>query len=302
MNPSLIFDFKHYAINDGPGIRITVFFKGCPLSCKWCHNPESHSIQKQKMYSREKCIGCEDCVEVCAHGACVLAPEGIITNTEACVLCGKCADICPTKATVMSGRELSVDEVMAEIKKEVVFMDQSGGGVTFSGGEPLLHPELLIPLLDACKAAGIHNCVDTSGFAGTNLLLNVAQKTDLFLYDLKLMDSQRHQKFTGVSNELILKNLQSLSNTNTNIIIRIPLIKGINDDEDNIERAVEFISSLAGNSIPVELLPYHNTAARKRDRLGCVPQKPDLNSPLIDRQLEILALFERAGIATTLGG
>ena len=302
MNPSLIFDFKRYAINDGPGIRITVFFKGCPLSCKWCHNPESHSIQKQKMYSREKCIGCEDCVEVCAHGACVLAPEGIITNTEACVLCGKCADICPTKATVMSGRELSVDEVMAEIKKEVVFMDQSGGGVTFSGGEPLLHPELLIPLLDACKAAGIHNCVDTSGFAGTNLLLNVAQKTDLFLYDLKLMDSQRHQKFTGVSNELILKNLQSLSNTNTNIIIRIPLIKGINDDEDNIERAVEFISSLAGNSIPVELLPYHNTAARKRDRLGCVPQKPDLNSPLIDRQLEILALFERAGIATTLGG
>ena len=254
------------------------------------------------MYSREKCIGCEDCVEVCEHGACVFTSEGIVTDTTACILCGKCVDICPTKATVMSGQELTVDEVMAEIKKELIFMKQSGGGVTFSGGEPLLHPELLIPLLDACEAEGIHRCVDTSGFAKTDLLLDVAQKTDLFLYDLKMMDPVKHKQYTGVSNELILKNLQALSKTQKRIIIRIPLIQGVNDNEENIEQSITFISSLAGSAIPVELLPYHNTAAKKRERLGAHPQDSGLNSPLLDRQKEILAVFQSAGIVATLKG
>ncbi len=209
MSKPLVFDIKRYAINDGPGIRIAVFLKGCNLNCTWCHNPESISAEAERMYSSSKCIKCGTCVAACPEKAITLTPEGIITDTELCKMSGKCAEVCPTKAIEISGREISVAEIMKEIEKERPFFDQSGGGVTFSGGEPLLHHKFLIRLLEECGKRGIHRAVDTAGFVNTDIILKVAEHTDLFLYDLKMMDPEKHRKWIGVTNEKILENLKA---------------------------------------------------------------------------------------------
>ena len=210
MKEALIFDIKRYAINDGPGIRITIFMKGCPLSCDWCHNPESQEISIERMYTQNKCIKCGECVKVCHSKAITLTENGIITDKNSCTLCGKCAEACPTKAIEMSGEQISVEKLMETIEKERVFFEQSGGGVTFSGGEPLMHSAHLINLLDACGERNIHRVVDTTGYTKTEILLEVAKRTELFLFDLKMMNNEKHKKFTGVSNQLILKNFHHL--------------------------------------------------------------------------------------------
>ncbi len=268
MNPSLIFDIKRYAINDGPGIRITIFFKGCPLSCKWCHNPESISKDVQKLYTESKCIGSKECVKICEKKALILTPNGIVTDIDACNLCGKCAEVCPTKAIEMSGELMSVENIMKLIKSETLLMDQSDGGVTFSGGEPLMHSDFLIKLLEECGKEGIHRCIDTSGFANTKLLMEIAGKAEHFLYDLKMMDSEKHKKYTGVPNEKILENLKLLAETDVDINIRIPLIKGVNDDEENMQQSVAFIASLTGKKKLVNILPFHNIASKKYKKLA----------------------------------
>ena len=302
MQKNLIFDIKRYAINDGPGIRITIFMKGCLLNCAWCHNPESMSPHVQKMYSSDKCIGCNTCVEACPENACTLTSQGIVTDPDLCQLCGICADVCPTKATEMSGQPMSVDEIITIIEKERVFFEQSGGGVTFSGGEPLMHADFLIELLDECGAHGIHRTVDTTGLAKTATLLEVAKRTDHFLYDLKMMDAARHKKWTGVSNEKILENLKTLSATGASINIRIPLIKGVNDDEENIERTATFVAALAGEKKQVNLLPYHNIAATKYQKLGGVFDPGEMDEPSEDEQKRVIAQFAAHGIEATIGG
>ncbi len=296
MKQPLIFDIKRYAIHDGPGIRITVFFKGCPLSCRWCHNPESQSPGVQKLYTASRCIGARECIGVCPAGALTLTPQGIVTDREACLLCGKCADACPTKAMELSGKAYTHEEVMKVIERERVHMDLSGGGVTFSGGEPLLFPEYLIGLLEACGQKGIHRAVDTCGYASTNTLLDVARHTDLFLYDLKLMDPARHQKWTGVSNELILKNLKALSREGTSLIIRVPLIKNVNTDEDNLTQMARFISQLPGKSPVVNLLPYHPVAEGKYRKMGIAFPAGEMEEPTEEEQKDAVAVFERAGV------
>ena len=299
---TLIFDIKRYAINDGPGIRITIFLKGCPLSCKWCHNPESQKVHRQKMYSNTKCIGSLECVKICPHEALTLTPLGIVTNADLCTMCGKCAEVCPTKAMEMTGDLMSVDQIMTQIKKETMFMDQSEGGVTFSGGEPLLHHEFLIKMLDACGEEEIHRCIDTTGFASTKILLEVAKKADHFLYDLKMMDSEKHKKWTGVPNELILKNLKILAATGANINIRIPLIKGINDDEKNIHDSAKFIAALEGQKPLVNILPFHNITKKKYEKLGNEYDKGDMDAPSQERQDKILEIFKSYGINALIGG
>lgn len=296
----LVFDFKHYAIHDGPGIRTTVFLKGCPLSCVWCHNPEGLSPNIEKMYTAAKCIGCRQCVEICPQKACTITPDGIKTDKELCFVCGQCAEQCPAKATEMSGRPETVESIMNILEKEIIFFDQSGGGVTFSGGEPLLFPEFLIMLLDACGERGIHRTVDTSGFAETDTLLKVAERVDLFLYDIKMMDSKKHQKYTGVDNKIILHNLRVLAESGANIFIRIPLIKGINDDENNIEETAVLINTLPGDKKQVELLPYHNIAGHKHLKLGRIYDLHSLAPPTRDRQEQIIAKFKEYGIPVTL--
>jgi pyruvate formate lyase activating enzyme len=302
MNQALIFDIKPYSINDGPGIRITIFLKGCPLSCDWCHNPEGISPHLQKLYSKAKCIGCGTCVENCPLNALTLTAEGIITNTDLCDLCGICADVCPTKAMEMSGTKVTVEEIMKRIRRETVMMDQSEGGVTISGGEPMMQSDFLIELLDALGSEGIHRAVDTTGFAKTETLLEVAQRTELFLYDLKMMDSQRHKSFTGVPNEKILENLKILAESGANINIRIPLIKGINADEDNIRKSAEFVAELAGEKKLVSLLPYHNIAIHKYGKLGQDYESGDMLEPSpteIDNAIRIFAEF---GLEAAVGG
>ena len=300
MRTGLIFDIKRYAIHDGPGIRMTIFFKGCPLSCAWCHNPESQSARVQKMYSAKKCIGSQDCVRACPNGALTLSPKGIVTDLEVCQLCGECARVCPTKAMEISGHEESVESLMQLIEREIVFFDQSGGGVTFSGGEPLMHYKFLIPLLDACGEKGIHRTVDTSGFSKTKVLLEVAGRADLFLFDLKLMDPVRHKQWTGVRNEKILHNLKVLAETDARIQIRIPLIKGVNCDEENIRATAEFIARLPVEKRTVELLPYHDLAGAKHEKLGQAYPYPHLERPNDGQLQHIRSIFAEEGIGATL--
>ncbi len=301
MYSGLIFDIKKYAINDGPGIRVTIFFKGCPLNCFWCHNPESISNKIQKMYNAAKCIRCGWCVDACPYGLCSMTSDGVATNRDQCHGCGQCAEGCPTLATEMSGRTIGVDEVVAIVEKERVFFDQSNGGVTLSGGEPLHQPEFALALLEACGQRGIHRVVDTSGFAKTATLLEVAKQTELFLYDVKMVDAEKHRQWTGVSNELILHNLKELAATGAAINIRIPLVKGVNDDDRNIEQTAEMISSLAGPSKVVNLLPYHNIMANKHIRLGNTPAAALDEPGTIDLD-RVTAIFNHFNIQTRVGG
>jgi pyruvate formate lyase activating enzyme len=302
MPSSLIFDIKRYAINDGPGIRVVIFFKGCNLHCAWCHNPESISAKVEKMYAPAKCIKCGTCVDACPENAITLTPEGIITDPELCKMCGKCAEVCPTKAIEMSGKVMSVPEIMDIIEKERIFFDQSGGGVTFSGGEPLVHTKMLIELLDECGQRGIHRAVDTAGSVSTETILKVAKRTDLFLYDLKMMDSRLHKKWISAGNERILQNLETLAETGAHIIIRIPLIGGVNDKDENIEQTARFISGLAGDKKDVHLLPYHNIAQNKYIKLGKSDDFEILHEPGKETLAKAIAKFAEFGIKASVGG
>jgi len=207
-----------------------------------------------------------------------------------------CAEVCPTKAIEISGREIPVAEIVQEIEKERPFFDQSGGGVTFSGGEPLLHHKFLIRLLEECGRRGIHRAVDTAGFVSTDIILKVAQHTDLFLYDLKIMDPAKHRKWTGVTNEIILENLKALADTGANIIIRIPLIGGVNDDVENMENTAHFVAGLSGEKKAVNLLPYHKTAQTKYRKLGRTDDFHRMEEPSEEAQLQAILSFQKYGL------
>ncbi|BHH85614.1 glycyl-radical activating family protein [Desulforhopalus sp. 52FAK] len=254
------------------------------------------------MYNAEKCIGCRSCVEACPENACTLSPEGIVTDMALCTSCGQCAEVCPTLATEMSGKYITAKEVVEQAEKERVFFEESGGGITFSGGEPLQQADFLIPLLDELGRRKIHRAVDTTGFTTTLTLLEVAKRTDLFLYDLKMMDSIRHKKYTGVENEQILKNLKALAESGANINIRIPFIAGVNDDEENIKETALFISSLAGQKKAVNLLPYHNIAANKYRRLGQVHNSEDMAEPSEDTLKKAVNVLSDYNLKVTIGG
>jgi len=302
---SLFFDIKRYAINDGPGIRITIFLKGCPLSCVWCHNPEGISPRKEILYTRKKCLQCQACVRVCPQGALSLdLKKGIITDREKCIVCGKCAEVCPSLAMEISGQSYSVDWLMKEIEKETLVMDQSGGGVTICGGEPLMHPVILKELLERCGDLDFHRAVDTTLYATPGVVRDISSYADLFLVDLKHMDSSKHQYYCGVPNELILSNLRFLAENKKDILIRIPLIEGVNADKENITESARFLSILPWGNKKVNLLPYHDIGYGKHEKLGTIynPAHIPMKSPSDKTLKQTIAIFEEYGIKTTIGG
>lgn len=254
------------------------------------------------MYSADKCIGSLACIAHCPNDALTLTPNGIVTNPEACALCGKCAEVCPTRAMEMVGKPMTVEEIVLQIKKEITLMDTSGGGVTISGGEPLMHRDFLIALLDACGEEHIHRCIDTTGFTSKEVLLDVASRSEHFLYDLKMMDSAKHQEWTGVPNERILENLQLLASIGKPLNIRIPLIKGVNDDDENVYASINFIKKLKGKAPMVNILPYHRIAEKKHSKLGGAFDGTALAEPDQERLTEILSIFKSHGLNAMVGG
>ena len=297
----VIFNIQKYSIHDGPGIRTTVFLKGCPLSCSWCHNPESQSFQKELMLFNNRCISCGECIKVCTTGA-LKSSEGIIDrNAELCTMCGLCAEICCTNALEIAGREVSAIELMKELEKDVIFYDSSKGGITISGGEPLSQGEFTLELLQRCKQMELHTAVDTCGLGNSLLLEEISKYTDLFLFDIKLVDEERHRKHTGVSNEIILKNLSLLSSLGKRIWIRVPIIPGINDDEENIAATAKLILSTSGVE-QVNLLPYHNAAMEKYRRLNKAYELKDIKPPQKGNMDKISEMYRSHGINVLIGG
>lgn len=300
---AFLFDIKRYSINDGPGVRITVFFKGCPLSCRWCHNPESISFRSEKLYNKSKCIGCGNCIDECPEHALTLSSEeGIVTDFSKCILCGRCAEVCPAKAVEICGHNFSEEKIMDAILKETHIMDSSGGGVTFSGGEPLMHPNELKRLLIRCGESDIHRAVDTSGYVQRNIFEEILPHTDLFLYDLKHMNREKHHYWTGVYNDLILKNLQLISDHDKEYQIRIPLIEGVNCDDENIRGTLFFLEGLKSRPTVVTLLPYHNIALKKFEKFGRSYHENGMAKPSDDRIGRIRYLFEQKGFNVNIGG
>jgi pyruvate formate lyase activating enzyme len=264
----VIFDIKRYAIHDGPGIRTTVFLKGCSLKCRWCHNPEGISPTKELMLYEYKCMHCKTCEKACPINLITFEKNTPIINRQSCNYCGICQDACPTEALTLVGKEVTVEELMKEIEKDTLYYDNSGGGVTFSGGDPLFQHQFLKEALKECKKMGIHTTLDTSGYASEEIFSSVLDYVDLFLYDLKLAEEEEHKKYTGVSNKIIKNNLQMLidAGRGEDVIMRFPVIPGITDTEKNIDDLVEFVSSRKGVN-EINLLPYHDIS-EKYKRLG----------------------------------
>jgi pyruvate formate lyase activating enzyme len=385
------FDIKKFSIHDGPGIRTTVFFKGCPLRCVWCHNPEGQKTSAEIMFFPDRCTSCGTCVSICPNQAAIVkdvnhessgihpnqaiirkdgdyeitgagpgqsvvlkegrnrkggdgpgmntvpanqaitlkagspkmdgvhvgqamlledrGPEGnrgyeIHTLRKECIACGACVEACPRGAREVAGKVVASDELIGEIMKDVVFYDSSGGGVTFSGGEPLLQPDFLLALLKECKEREIHTAVDTCGFAKWETLSAIIPYADLILYDLKCMDSDMHFELTGRGNEAILENLRRLSKAKCNVTVRFPLIPGINDNEENITSMGEFLSSLRhGGRLPqVDILPYHKMGLDKYLRLGREYGLPYMTRPEDETVHSVWERLREFGLETRIEG
>jgi len=301
LKKGIIFDIKKYAIHDGPGIRTTVFFKGCPLGCPWCHNPESIAPHPELSYRENRCIQCFACAGICPEKAIKKEKNRISIDREKCAVCGDCVEVCPSGALEIIGKEVIVEEVIKEIEKDILFYDESGGGASFSGGEPLMQPEFLSALLERCKALEIHTAVDTSGFAPYDAFEKIKGNVNLFLFDLKVIDNTKHKKHTGVSNEVILGNLKRLSETGTAINIRIPLIPGVNDGGDDLKELAQFILSLK-STVMVNLLPYHQGGTAKHERLGQINRMNGI-VPYDNKKIEkIKSTLEEHGLNIKIGG
>ncbi len=301
---------QKYSLHDGPGIRTTVFLKGCPLDCWWCHNPENRSPNPEILVVESRCIRCGECVEVCPQtvGQASSLPSLPNSNDGAarrdelhCTLCGACIEACPAGARQLVGQRWSVDQTLHEILKDSIFYDDSQGGVTFSGGEPLMQPQFLAALLAACRDHGIHTAVDTCGYGPQETLLDLSPLTHLFLYDLKVMDEAKHLQYTGVSNRPILDNLKALAHLHSNIWIRIPIIPGLNDTEADLEAMAELVISLP-NLRQVHLLPYHQTGIAKFKRLGQVYRLPGLKPPTTEYMAGVADRLYSLGLKVKCGG
>ena len=294
-----LFAIKRYALHDGPDLRVTIFFKGCPLSCLWCHNPEGLNFGLEILTQIDRCVGCGACQASCPTNALNQGPH--LRNHAQCTLCGTCAQVCPALAHECVGQVWTVDQVLAEIAKEAPFFEDTSGGVTFSGGEPLAQPDFLLALLKACGQRGWHRVVDTSAWASWEIFQKIIKHTDLFLFDLKHMDACEHKKLTGVDNVLILDNARRLAHSGAKICFRMPLVPGLNDQSTNLERTAEFILSLPIEP-SIDLLPYHDTAKNKYMKLGLDYPGKSLHAADSKAICQAATFFEHKGLTVRIGG
>lgn len=297
-----IINIQKYSIHDGDGIRTVIFFKGCPLSCIWCHNPESRRFEPELLYNRDKCTLCLACIPVCPGKRIFLAENSgsLQVSADSCRACGACAEACLNEAREIVGKEYSVQELMAELDKDAMFYEQSGGGVTLSGGEVMAGDmDFLAELLQSCRKRGYRVNIDTCGYAPYENFRRILEYVDVFLYDIKLIDPEKHKQYTGCDNALILDNLMKLSEAGANIHIRMPLIEGINSEDTDIDSVLEFLKLLRIGR--VYLLPHHNFGRHKAARLGIELNK-DLAPPSADRLSQIERKFIQHGYAVKIGG
>lgn len=301
MSDGIIFDLKRYSINDGPGIRTAVFLKGCPLRCQWCHNPEGQSFLPELMVRTQRCLEeCSECLVTCGPGALSKSGGIAVVDRTRCDSCAACAEVCPTRALEMVGRRISAPALIEELEKDRVFYEESGGGVTFSGGEPLAQPEFLAEALTLCRKRELHTTIDTCGYVQREAFDRVADLADLFLFDLKVIDEARHREFTGQSNRLIQQNLRRLAGKAKKITVRLPLVPGVNDDAGNIRQTADFIRSAGGIS-EISLLPYHRMGKEKYRGLHKASPGESFAPPSAETLKRIKTELESQGFKVHLG-
>ena len=300
-----ITNIQKFSIHDGDGIRTTVFFKGCPLKCEWCHNPETQRFEKEMQVDREKCTGCGTCASVCPNGAVRMTEDHRPSwDPKACTFCGKCENFCPAGVREIVGREYTVKELTKELMKDQMFYEESGGGVTFSGGEVMsMDMDFILAMAKELKRQDVTLTIDTCGYVPYERFEKILPYVNTFLYDVKVMDPELHKKYMGTDNKLILENLVRLSQDGARIYIRIPTIKEVNGNEENMKETIAFLKQHDIHPAGVNLLPYHDTGSGKYAKLGMEYKGTDLHAPDKEEMEAFAALFVNAGFTNTkIGG
>lgn len=295
-------NIQRFSVHDGPGIRTIVFFLGCPLQCQWCQNPENLRPQPQLTYNWGDCIGCGRCLDVCPQDAIYMDKKGRIqTDRNRCEACGRCVEVCFPGARSICGKAYTVADCFREILKDKVFYNNTGGGVTLSGGEPTMYPDFASRLLELCQEERIYTAIETCGHASWKSLEKIARFTDLFLYDIKAIDPKKHRQWTGVDNRLILSNARRLAKMKKEMIIRVPLIPGVNDDEEEFKRIAEFVKSLETVKT-MHVLPFHHIGKSKYETLDMDYAVSELKEPEAEKIEKCQRIGEQYGLRVDIGG
>lgn len=316
MSKGIVFDIQRFTIHDGPGIRTEVFLKGCPLNCLWCSNPESLNLKLELGVYPDKCIGIKSgcagagnpkCVEACIKImkeklSALIIKDGKVVGKDRnlCINCLECAKVCPSGALMVFGRVMTVKQVMEELEKDSLFYNESGGGVTFSGGDPLVQHEFTLNLLKESKKRKFHTCLETEGYARWTIIQRMLPYVDMVLYDIKHMDSKKHKKYTGVGNERLLENLRKIASEGIPLIIRTPVVPGYNDSIKNIDVTAKFIVSLGSAVKQFQLLPYFSLMKRKYEALGLEYNLP-LHGPSKEEMVSLCELARAHGVPAVVG-